>query len=83
MGPSALTHYLREMAILEQAKPVDYFYPTNYHQAALLRDPGLRLRDLATSRTRIIHLWNELQRKIDQPPPPGSPLHELIASLEH
>jgi hypothetical protein len=78
LGPVGLTYYAKQYGLAEKAQPIDEYYPVGFHQAALLRDPGVQLSDLITPRTKIVHLWNEFQRKIGAPPPVGSPLHQII-----
>jgi hypothetical protein len=81
MGPVAFTYYARQFSLDKEAQPIDEYYPVNYYQCDLLRDSGLQLQDLITPRTKVVHLWNEVQRKIDMPPPPGSPLAMICESL--
>lgn len=81
LGPRAITFYAKQHGIADRAKPVDFFYPVYHKHAALLRDPGLSLADLITSRTQIVHIWNETQRDLPAAPP-GSPMHEMAETLE-
>jgi hypothetical protein len=82
MGPPAFTYYAKQFGIDVKAQPIDAYYPVHYEQCDLLRDPGLRLKDVTTPRTKVIHLWNEILGKIETPPPPGSPLAHIMDSLE-
>lgn len=79
-GPIALTYYANKFNLGQRAKPIDVFYPLHYQQVGLLRDPEIRLEDLITPRTKIVHLWNEFLRNNKQTPPPGSPLAKILAS---
>lgn len=81
-GPDALTHYVKKLGLTDMASPIDIFYPVSYYQSSLLYDPGASLANLVTPRTRIVHLWNELLRKNKSSPPAGSPLAEIIDSLD-
>lgn len=82
MGPRGFTYYARKFALAGEAQPIDAYYPIHFNQTALLRDPGVRLDDIVTPRTRVIHLWNELLRQQRNPPPDGSPLACIMGSLE-
>ena len=78
-GPHLLTDCVRRLGLEEKAQPIDIFYPLHCFNTALLFEPGLRIEDLATPRTQAIHLWHKMQDK--RPPPPGSPLRQVIDSL--
>ncbi len=81
MGPLGISYYAKRHGLFDKAKPADTYYPVCFYQAALLRDPDLSLADLITPRTRIVHLWNEVQRNTIDPPPIGSPLHLITETL--
>lgn len=78
MGPPALTHYTKAHALTDKAGPIDAYYPIHYHQVSLLFNPDLRLRDLTTPRTAVVHLWNKFLHMDGKRPPAGSPLAEII-----
>jgi hypothetical protein len=82
MGPIALTHYAESFGLTDQALPIDEIYPVIHQHSSLLRDPGIRLEDLITPRTKVVHLWNEVQRNFDAPPPAGSSLLKIMESIE-
>jgi hypothetical protein len=76
-GPRLLTFLVEECGLTAHAAPIDLFYPLHWSHAPLLRQPGLRLADLATPRSITIHLWHHLADFRD--PPPESPLAELLS----
>jgi hypothetical protein len=82
LGPVAFTYYTREFGLSGKTKPIDEYYPVSFHHTNLLMDPALRIEDIITPRTKVIHLWNEKLRKIEGEPPPESPLAKIIGSLE-
>jgi len=82
VGPQALTHYAIEYGVGHHAKPHDVLYPVHPEHVGLFLDPEVTIADIGTSRTRVIHLWNEILRTMEVSPPPESPLAEIIAALE-
>jgi hypothetical protein len=75
-GPRLLTHAVGKLGLRDKAAPIDVYYPVHPRNVSLLRQPGLRVADLATPRTRFLHLWHKL---LDTAPPPaGSPLAEIL-----
>ena len=78
LGPSLLTHLVKELGLIDRAMPIDAFYPAHFGQTPLLLDPGLKLEDLTTSRSYGLHLANAV-RKTDEAPK-GSPLHQILES---
>jgi hypothetical protein len=79
-GPLALTYHAKEMALADRAQPIDIYYPLAFQQASRLLCPATTLDDLATSRSQIIHLWNEHWRRVGLvDAPPGSPLAMILA----
>jgi len=79
-GPIALTYYAKALGLADKAKPIDVFYPLHYHHVGLLRDPEIKLGDLITPRTKVVHLWNEYLNKDNTAPLPGSPLAEILSA---
>lgn len=80
-GPFALTWYLKEHGLDQYAAPIDHFYPVHAGQTALLLDPELRIEDITTRRTRLLHLSNEKLKGVDiASVPPSSPLGTILAS---
>lgn len=78
-GPRALTYYLRQEGLAQYAAPIDVYYPVHYDQATLLLDSDMRVADLITPRTRLLHLSNEKLRHMNLSEiPKNSPLGELI-----
>lgn len=75
-GPGLLTHTIKELGLVDQAKPIDVFYPVHFGQTPLLLDPGVTLESLTTPRTLAVHLANAM-RKSDEAPK-GSPLHQIL-----
>jgi hypothetical protein len=77
MGPWLLTHAVKTLHLETEAQPIDVFYPLAPKHRPLLLRPGLRIADLATPNTELIHLWNSGFRY--QSVPDGSPLAEILA----
>lgn len=75
-GPRLLTHCVNKLGLREKISPIDYFYPLHWSCTALLFESGLKIEDLATPRTRALHLVHTAQDK--RPVPPGSPLQQII-----
>jgi hypothetical protein len=65
VGPYALTWYLKQHGLEKYAAPIDVFYPVHFNQTALLLDPDLRIEDITTPRTRLLHLSNEKLKGAD------------------
>jgi hypothetical protein len=79
-GPLAVTAVARAHGLLGVAVPADVFYPTRWQEADWLLDPAVQLRDVITSRTVSIHLYNECIKHFkDLPAPRGSFLARLQA----
>jgi hypothetical protein len=82
-GPRALSYYAKEAGVADRARPPDIYYPLSFHHAGLLTDPEIGLGDLVTSRSEIIHLWNEYWRQAGLGNvPAGSPLALILAEGE-
>jgi hypothetical protein len=80
-GPRALTWYLKQYGLDRHAEPIDVFYPLHYDQVPLLLDPDLRIEDVISSRTRLLHLYNEKLRHMNlSQVPETSPLGMVLAS---
>jgi hypothetical protein len=77
-GPIALTHYAQKHGVADRASAPDILYGLAAGYAGLLLEPGLTIHDLATPRTRVVHLWNEYTRRTAKRPAPDSPLAGLI-----
>lgn len=78
-GPRALTWYLKETGEDKYSSAIDRFYPIAGCQTDLLFDPELKLSDLITPRTQLIHLYNEnLKHKNLADIPTGAPLNHMI-----
>jgi hypothetical protein len=83
-GPQALTALMRRFGLLGLALPADVLNPVHYLDADWIRDPGVRLEQVITPRTRAIHLWNECIKGFkEQPAPPGSFLARLQEEGAH
>ncbi|MDK9697036.1 MAG: hypothetical protein OEL76_11640 [Siculibacillus sp.] len=59
-GPRAVTWLLREAGRLDEAHPVDVFYPLHWSQIDRLYAADGDIEAVVTPRTRTIHLWNNL-----------------------
>jgi hypothetical protein len=80
-GPFALTWYLKQYGLDRHAAPIDTFYPVHFKQTDLFFDPELRIEDVTTPRTRLLHLSNEKLRDVDiSKVSPSSPLGIILAS---
>lgn len=64
-GPRAVTWYLKQQKLDRLAASIDVFYPIHMDQTPLLLDPDLRLADISTPRTKVLHLWNERLKHVD------------------
>jgi hypothetical protein len=75
LGPRATTYFAGRAGVLDRAAPVDVYYPVPFERVRLLVDPGLALEDISTPRTRGVHLYHQvLKRLTTRPIPPTSPL---------
>lgn len=82
MGPRGFTYYAHKHGIAAKAQDIDVFYPLNPSNFQRLKAPGLTIEDIATPRSRIIHLWNEMLRHDTAEMAVGSPLDRILQSLE-
>ncbi|QKD01280.1 hypothetical protein [Mesorhizobium loti] len=79
IGPPLLTYLVRKHRLLDQASPMDVFYP-NIEGRGTLLDPKKTIADLVTAQTRAIHLWHGSLWKLPLADvPPTSPLGEILA----
>jgi hypothetical protein len=77
-GPRALTSMPRRYGLARGALPREIFYPARWQEAGWIRDPAVRLEDVARPRTVGVHLWNERIKAFkDSIAPPGSFLARL------
>jgi hypothetical protein len=77
-GPAALTALIKKHGLTAQVLPRDVFYPVSIKQARSLLDPNFSLNDYLTSKSLVVHLWNERLKRLDKDNPPvGSPLFDL------
>lgn len=76
LGPSLLTHTIKELGLTGRARPIDVFYPLHFAQTPLLYDPGVDLESLTTPRSYAVHLANAMLKSGQAPK--GSPLHQII-----
>ncbi|MBA0165891.1 MULTISPECIES: glycosyltransferase [Pectobacterium] len=60
LGPEAITWYIKEENNSIEIQPIDIFYPLHHRCVSQLFDPGISIRDIVTSRTKCIHLYNEM-----------------------
>lgn len=77
-GPLALTYFARKHGVFSKAVAPDILYGLPKIYSDLLIEPDLMLKDFTTSRTKVIHLWNEYSRHLVGRAPPGSPLARII-----
>ncbi|BCP54237.1 hypothetical protein K32_28540 [Kaistia sp. 32K] len=78
VGPVALTYYARKHSVDVHVLAADILYGLAPSRANLLLDPGLKMEDFLTPRTKVVHLWNEHLRHLCKTPPAGSPLEALV-----
>ena len=67
IGPDAITYYVKQLNLAELIEPIDVFYPVHYKCITQLTDPGLTIKDITSSRTLCIHLYNEILKNCDIP----------------
>jgi len=78
-GPVALTWFLRRHKLEIHAQPVDAFYPTEYREHDLV-NPDLRIEEIITPRTTLLHLFHQNLVKGElRDIPSTSPLGRLIS----
>ena len=78
-GPRALTWYLKQHGLDRHASKIDVFYPVHYDQITLFLDADLRMEDITTPRTRLLHLWNDKLKSLDLSQiAPSSPLGRML-----
>jgi hypothetical protein len=78
IGPTLITHCVRENGLLSKAKPVDIYYPLDCSQTDRLFERGLRVEDIATDKTQAIHLFNTMIKNREILP--DTPLHQIISA---
>lgn len=78
IGPSLITHCVKELGLLDKASAIDIFYPLHWEQLQLLYERGLKVSDLHSSRTLAVHLYNSAlkNREIIK----DTPLYEIVHS---
>lgn len=77
-GPELLTHAVSSLGLWKKTSPVDAFYPVHYRQTQLLFEPSLNVKDITTSRTIALHLWQKLSEQ--RTPDRNTPLYEILNS---
>lgn len=65
IGPHAITYYCKKLDLEKLVQPIDIFYPVHYQCINQLYDSDLNILDIISSRTRCIHLYNEMLKGID------------------
>lgn len=66
IGPKAITYYTYHSNLQQMVQPIDIFYPVHYQcVVGHLCSTGLSVSDITTSRTRCIHLYNEMLKAVD------------------
>ncbi len=65
IGPKAITYFVRKHNKKDVIQPIDVFYPVHYQCISQLCDSSLDIKDITTSRTSAIHLYNEMLKGID------------------
>lgn len=75
-GPSPLGHFVRELGLIDKAKPKDVFYPLDWAEAKTLLAPGSDIASRVTPDTLSVHIWNsaltDRHGRASLPPEPGS-----------
>lgn len=78
-GPRAMQYYARKHDVENMASARAVFYPVDWSDVRALWDPALRLQDLIQPQTLVVHLYNEMHRKLHLgSPPPSSPMGRIL-----
>lgn len=79
--PFALTHFAPKRGLLDKVLPPEVFYPVAYRDIPRLLEPGRRLDEFVTPRSRGLHIWRsqltDRGRAGIAPPPAQSVLWQL------
>lgn len=78
IGPSLITHCVRENELMSKAKAVDIYYPLECSQTDKLFERGTRIEDIATEKTQAIHLFNTMIK--GKAILPDTPLHQIVTA---
>jgi hypothetical protein len=70
LGPKALTHFIGQLGMTNDACPPDVFYPLHYTRAKDIFDPTQCVEATFTVRTIAVHLWNHLILRFKNGAPP-------------
>lgn len=78
IGPDLLTHLIKKHQLHSIVKPIDILYPLHAQQISLLFERGRTVKDLTTSSSVTIHLYNNLVKGKEIFP--DTPLYEILHS---
>ncbi|WP_239990268.1 galactosyltransferase Lgt5 [Ignatzschineria cameli] len=66
IGPSAITYYVNQLKLEDYVEDIDLFYPIHCKSVvSFLTKYQLDIKEVLTSRTQCIHLYNEMLKGID------------------
>lgn len=77
IGPYALTRFVEELGFEDRVKPIDQYYPLSGEHLSLLHEKGLRLADITTPRSQMLHLFNSKPKF--ETATPDSPMAEILS----
>ena len=78
IGPQLITHYIRDLNLVDHASSIDKFYSLHFDYSDLLYEQGLSVNDLTSSRSSALHLYSS--RLKQNSAPIGSPMFEILNS---
>lgn len=65
IGPDAITYFIKQARLESRVQDIDIFYPVHYGCIRHLLNPHLTVQDITTSRTKAVHLYNEMLKDVD------------------
>ncbi|GGZ85369.1 hypothetical protein GCM10007161_16600 [Ignatzschineria indica] len=66
IGPSAITYYVNQLKLEDYIEDIDIFYPIHCKSViSFLTKYQLDVSEVLTTRTRTIHLYNEMLKEVD------------------
>ncbi len=81
-GPMMITHFVREMGLLDKVQPLDAFYPVPFPDRTKMIRDAAKVEAELTGRTTALHLWASNKRELglrhNGIPPAGSFLDKLL-----
>lgn len=81
-GPMMITHFVRELGLLDKVQPLDAFYPVPFPDRTKMIRDAAKVEAELTERTTALHLWASNKRELglrhNGLPPAGSFLDKLL-----